>query len=215
MAFEGLIDLEILHLSNNYLTFLHPLTLSVLPKLMNFNIENNFLTTIDSQQFIYNPLLYVVIISGNQIRTLPNDLFQAQSYIGSLYADNNQLIAAQTFGANYVYFRNNTIRNFTISSGEITIHIENNLIDKLICNSTSLLTVQRFYADNNQLTNFECIRDMMNLTDLSINNNNISKLTTKAFAKLVNLKELQILNMIKHVPPKVFSPLASLVNLQV
>lgn len=216
LAFQGLKNLQYLILSDNYLTFLHPLIFTVLPKLMCFIIENNLLTTIDSQQFVKNPLLLAVTLSGNHLKTIPNDLFQAQTFLESFHADNNQLVTAQTFGASYVDVSFNKLRNFTISSGEKTVHIDNNVIRKIICGSTNL-TVQRFYADNNLLSNFLCIRDMTNLTELSVTNNKMPKPTKKAFLKLINLVELEMVNMTRFttVPAKVFSPLKSLSNLRV
>ncbi|CAG9797739.1 unnamed protein product [Chironomus riparius] len=216
MAFQGLKELQNLILSENYLTYLHPLTLSVLPKLMNFDIGYNLLTTIDSHQFIKNPLLFGLTISGNQLKTLPNDLFQSQTNLNSIYADHNQLVTAQSYGVNYVDISFNKLRNFTLSSGETTVHIENNFIRKIICSSTNL-TVERFYADNNLLTSFLCIRDMENLIDLNVNNNKMLKTTKKAFLKLGNLQDLSMLNMTRFnsVPAKIFSSLKLLLYLRV
>ena len=216
MAFQELKSLQNLFLNNNQLSSLHPLILSVLPKLMYFSIKNNLLTTIDSQQFVNNPTLYSVMLSGNQIKTLPNDLFQSQARLSSFYADHNQLVTVQSYGASYVDVSFNKLRNFTISSGETTVHIENNFIRKIICSNTNL-TVQRFYADNNLLTNFQCIRDMVNLTDLSIINNKMSKPSKKVFLKLGNLVSFQMYNMTRFssVPAKIFTPLSSLSNLRV
>ncbi|XP_070505279.1 chondroadherin-like [Chironomus tepperi] len=216
MAFQGLKNLQNLYLSNNQLTFIHPLVLATLPKLMNFNIDYNLLTEIDSQQFISNPVLYGVNFNSNQLKILPNNLFQAQKFLGSFYAADNQLITAQSFGASYVDVKNNKIRNFTLSSGESTVHIQNNLIRKIICSSTNL-TVQRFYADNNFLTNFLCIRDMVNLTDLSVVNNKMPRPTKTPFLKLTKVRAFQMYNMTRFstVLPKVFSPMVSLSNLRV
>ena len=216
MAFQGLKELQNLYLSENQLSSLHPLILSVLPKLLYFSIEDNLLTTIDSQQFVNNPTLYAFSCSGNQIKTLPNDLFQAQSSLSSYYAKNNQMITAQSYGANYVDVSFNKLRNFTVSSGEKTIHIENNFIRKIICGSTNL-TIQRLYADNNLLSNFLCIRDMVNLTELSVVNNKMPKPTKKAFLKLTKLRSFSMYNMTRFstIPAKVFDPLTSLSNLRV
>jgi hypothetical protein len=157
-----------------------------------------------------------VILSGNQIEALPNDLFQSQVSLASLHADKNQMVTAQSYGASYVDFSFNKLRNFTISSGEKTVHIKDNLIRKLICSSTNL-TVQRLYADNNLLTNFLCIRDMTNLTDLSIINNKMPKPTKKPFLNLTKLRSFQMFNMTRFtsVPAKIFTPLTSLSNLRV
>jgi len=216
MAFQGLRSLQNLYLNDNQLSSLDPLILSILPKLMYFSIENNLLTTIDSQQFVNNPTLYSVMLSGNQIKTLPNDLFQSQASLSSFHADHNQMVTSQSYGASYVDVSFNKLRNFTISSGETTVHIENNFIRKIICSNTNL-TVQRLYADNNLLTNFLCIRDMVNLTDLSIINNKMSKPTKKPFLKLTKLRRFQMYNMTRFtsVPAKIFTPLSSLSNLKV
>ncbi|CAG9797740.1 unnamed protein product [Chironomus riparius] len=216
MAFQGLMELQNLYLNENQLTSLHPLVFSVLPKLTYFSIEDNLLTTIDSQQFVNNPKLYSFICSGNQIKTLPNDLFQAQGSLASFYAKKNQLVTVQSYGASYVDASLNKLRNFTVTSGERTIHIENNFIRKIICGSTNI-TVQRLYADNNLLTNFLCIRDMESLTDLSVLNNKMLKPTKKAFLKLTKLRNFSMYNMTRFsmIPAKVFTPLTSLSNLRV
>lgn len=216
MAFQGLKSLQSLYLSENQLSTLHPLILSVLPSLLSFNIDNNQLTTIDSQQFVSNLYLYSVNFDQNQLKTIADDLFKSQLNLQSFHAKSNQLVTAQSFGANYVDVSNNKLRNFTVTSGESTVHIKDNVIRKIICGSTNL-TVQRLYADNNLLTNFLCIRDMENLTDLSVINNKMLKPTKKAFPKLTKLRTFQMYNMTRFtsVPAKVFTPLTSLSTLRV
>lgn len=214
MAFKGLKKLQNLFLSFNQLTAVNPQILHPLSSLTNFVVDNNFLTAIDSSLFAKNPNLYSVSFDSNKISSMPKDLFQGP--LASFSCSGNLLTSGYTFGASYVDLSSNRLTNVTFSTGENTVQIHDNFVRKLICPTTNL-TVSRFFAQNNSLTNFLCIRDMVNLTDLFIYNNKMPNPTRKPFLKLNRLKILHMYGMSRFtkVRVKALAPLTSLLNLRV
>jgi Leucine-rich repeat (LRR) protein len=217
MAFMGLKSLTNLILSPSKLTSLPLNVFKMLESLKIIDISKNMLTSIDASLFASSPALSFVNLQENNISELPPNIFQNVLKLGSFYVNNNQLKSVSTYGATYFDANFNQLSSVELIGGESTIHASNNALTKIICPNITNLSVQRLYMQNNSLTSFLCIRDMVNLTDLDVSGNNMRKPTRKVFAKLINLKSFKIDSMKKFVSiaAKTFADLKSLRNLYV
>ncbi|KAG5675564.1 hypothetical protein PVAND_005459 [Polypedilum vanderplanki] len=218
-TFLGLQNLQILVLNNNQISSLHPLLFNPLISLSVILLQNNSLNSLDSTLFVKNTMLSGIYFAGNSITDLSNDLFKNQNFkSGSIDFSYNYLTTAQSYGASTINFSFNKLKTFYLSSGESTINIRNNFLRKIIC-PNSIPTVKRLYLSNNSLSNFLCIRDMVNLTELDVSENKyLIKPTKNTFMKLTKLMILTMCNMTKFtsIPAKAFvSTQNSLYNLRV
>lgn len=216
-AFQGLTKLNTLALSNNSIEFLHPAVFETLPALKILTIPTNKLKTLSSSLFSKNPGVFFVEFSFNQLTEIPSDLFSASKSLNSIYFNNNFLTSAPTYGASYVDLSFNSLKTVQINSGVQTLHIHDNFIETIECSGANLTTIKRVYAANNSLTNFKCIRDMTNLTDLDVTLNKFARPTQVAFKNLKMMQTLTIFNQTKFLKTtaKSFSPLTTLMVLRV
>lgn len=216
-AFQGLSNLNNLFLSNNSIVILHPLVLAPFPNLNIFVAEMNKMKKLNGEMFLQNPTLIFVSFNDNQLEELPADLFQANQFIETISCTNNFLTSVRTFGSKVVDFSFNRIINLRIDSGLEKILLEGNSLQLIECADANLTTIDRIFLTNNSLTNFKCIRDMTNLTEIEASANKFVRPTQATFAKLTQLKYLRMYNQTKFlkIAAKVFSPLKSLKTLAV
>lgn len=216
-AFQGLINLNSLSLSNNSIEILHPALFETLPALGILTMSLNKIKSLSSSLFLKNPELFFVEFSNNQITEIPPDLFSVNKLLSSLYFGNNLLVNAQTFGAKYTDLSSNSLRKVQINSGVQTLHLYNNFIDTIECPGVDLTSFKRVYLQNNSLTNFNCIRDMTNLTDLDVTRNKFIRPTQDVFTNMKMLNVLVMFNQTKFLKTtaKSFTPLKSLSSLKV
>lgn len=192
-AFEGLKNLGSLYLSNNLMTSLNSNLFATLSRLSLLDLTFNKLTTLDANIFRQNPLLAAIYLDNNEITSLPRDLFSSQKNLGSFKITSNKLTTFQSYGFRFSDYSLNQLTSFNFSTGEETLHVSYNFIRRLFCPDIDSLSVKRFYAQNNLLTNMLCIRDMKNLTDLNLTSNNIRP-TLRALSNLENLRFFSIFN---------------------
>lgn len=216
-AFEGLKNLNSLYLNNNLMSSLNPNFLVNLPKLSLIDLSSNKLTIVDSTLFKQNPLISAVYLEDNYLTSVPSDLFATQTKVSTLKMSNNKLTSFQSLGVIYLDLMNNKLTSFNFTNGgDDTLHLAHNFIKKLNCPNIEALSVRRLYIQNNSLTNFLCIRDMKNLTDMNITTNNVRP-TQKALLKLKNLRSFSIFNQQKYpkLIAKAFMNMTSLSSLYV
>jgi Leucine rich repeat len=216
-AFQGLTNLLSLHLINNSIEFLHPSIFSMLPKLNILMMEMNMLKSLSSNLFKANAGLIVASFTNNHLSELASDLFASNSQIQSLNFDQNFLQSAITFGCPYVDLSSNRLTQLRFALGTQTLHINNNFIEVIECDGTDLSSLKKLYASNNSLTNFKCIRDMENLTDLDLSANNFPRPAHETFKKLIDIRDFRIYDQ-KHfskVAAKTFSSMRSISALRI
>lgn len=211
-AFQGLTNLHSLSLGNNSIEVLHEDVFSMLPNLNILSLDMNKLKSLSSNIFKANSALFLAVFSENQLVELPQDLFSSSPELQSLNFDKNLLQSARTYGSSFADFSSNQIGRMKVDSGTQTLFINDNLIEKLECESVDLTSFKKVYASNNKLTNFGCIRDMENLTDLDVSDNNFARPTQDVFMKLTQIRDLRMYNQTKFlkVSAKIFSPMRSI-----
>lgn len=216
-ALVGLHNLKALSLHNNLITDLHPKLFASLLQLRVFDVNANRIKTLNSQLFINNPELAYVWFSSNQIEELPQDLFQANERLVKLECSKNLLRSVRTFGFREVYSGFNRIKRLQIDSGLEMLRINGNFLELIECANADLSTINHIYLPNNSLTNFNCIRDMANLTELNVSENKLHRPTQADFTNLTKVNSLEIFDQRRFlkVPAKIFSPMKSIQVLRV
>lgn len=189
----------------------------MLPKLSKLFLELNKIKTLSSSTFKSNPLLAAICFSSNQLEEFPEDLFDSNPNLVSLEFDRNLLKFARTFGVSYVDLSSNLMRKVKVDPGTKILHIPNNFIESIDCIGTNLTSYQRIFASNNSFTNFNCFRDMENLNDLDVSNNNFQRPVQEVFQKLTKMRDFRIYKQPKFlkVAAKVFSPMKDIIALRI
>lgn len=185
-AFQGLSRLSVLAITDNLLEDFPPTMLYPLVSLQMLHAFNNKLKSIDELFFNNNSFLKYVDLSNNQLTTIPAKLFSALPFLNSIYLQNNNLINVANIDVAYVDVSNNMLTTFFVGSNIIKLHLDNNFIESIQC--SKIMKVNTFEANNNSLTNFHCISEMVQLTFLSLSRNKLNKPAPQTF---VNLKLLQ------------------------
>lgn len=216
-AFQGLPNLNSLMLKNNSIEVLPSSIFDTLPLLQVLDCGDNKIKTLSSSLFLKNPRLFFVDFSKNQLTEIPSDLFSSNTLLNSIYFNNNLLTSARTYGATYTDLSYNGLRKLQINPGTETLHIHDNSVDTIECPDLDLSSFSRVFADNNALTNFNCIRDMINLTELCVSNNKFPRPAQDVFMKMKMLRSLEMFNQTKFLKTTVksFSPLKALTILRV
>jgi hypothetical protein len=111
----------------------------------------------------------------------------------------------------------NRLKQLQIDYGTETLHVNDNQLEILDCKSVALLSLKRVYASNNSLTNFKCIQDMTNLTDLDLSDNLFARPMQDVFKNLTKIRDFGIFNQTKFlkVAAKTFSPMRSISALRI
>jgi Leucine-rich repeat (LRR) protein len=216
-AFQGLNKLYVLGLENNSIEVLHPMLFAALPNLNILSLELNQIKKLSAKLFLQNPALLTVSLTNNQLSELPSELFSANLFVKYLSFDKNQLTSAQTYGSAFIDFSFNKLNKLELNSGTEIVKFENNVLEALDCSDVNLTSYKRVFAENNSLTNFNCIRDMENLTELDLTRNKFPRPTQDVFTKLTQLKTLSMFNQTKFlkIAAKTFSPLKLIENLRI
>lgn len=216
-AFQGLTKLNSLSLQNNSIEVLRPLVFSMLPNLNSLILDLNRIKMLGAKLFAQNTQLFYLTIESNQLTSVNSNAFNENQQINSIYLNNNFLTSVRTFGAQYVDLSFNSLTSVRIDPGTQTLHLHDNFISTLSCDNTNLSSIQRLFAANNSLPNFNCIRDMDGLKELDVTRNKFPRPAQAVFAKLTNLTQLTMFNQTKFlkIAVKVFSPLKNLGVLRV
>lgn len=216
-AFDGLRNLTVLVLTFNSITSLNS-NWFIFPKLTYLDLSYNRIENLDENVFRQLPSLNILYLQYNQISFLPPNLLSFLSKpLSTFIVTFNRLTGSvKSVGAAFSDFSDNFIISFNITVGEETLHLSNNSIRRLNCPSNTNLTVKRLYASENALTNFLCIRDMRNLTDMNVTTNGL-RTTQAAFKNLKNLRFLAIFNQKKFPIARLtaFANMTSLMTLYV
>ncbi|CAO1362278.1 unnamed protein product [Diamesa hyperborea] len=189
-AFYGLSRLLVLSLANNLIESFPPTMLHQLVKLQMFHAFKNKLKFIDDNFFKKNLQLKYLDLSNNQLTTIPGNLFNGLELMNSLYLQYNNLISVANIDFFFLDLSNNNLTSFFIGSKVKSLHLQNNFIESFECSKD--LNVANLEADNNSLSNFNCITDMVNLTSLSVSSNKMKKPTPNQFKKLINLRSIMM-----------------------
>lgn len=165
--------------------------------------------------FRKNLLLKYIYLGSNQISSVENGTFDAMSILITLDLSNNTLttIYPITVGSD-INLNFNLLKTINISSSFTKLQFKSNRVASLIC--ADKLNMKTLDASNNSLTSMNCIKKMINITDLNLSFNKFHKLSKMSFGNLKLLSKLDLsYNLIKKLGLQIFSPLVSLKTLKV
>lgn len=215
-AFKGLVSLTHLYLNDDSFETLPSDVFAPLTRLLFLSMSDNKLTSLNGNIFMNNPFLRALSIDNNLLTEIPGNIFQSQGTLSTLLVTFNKLTSAQTFGAEYFEGSNNLLNSINITGNTSTVMTNNNLLRRINC-AGSTFSTKIFYARNNSLNNIQCIRNMINLTNLDLSQNSLNRPTPKMFTKLTKLRLLMLHNQTKpwKIGPRALAPLKNLTNLQI
>ena len=171
------------------------------PNLEVMRIDNGFLRTIDEDSLESCKQLKHLVLTGNRIPELPENLLIANTNLEKFYIFNNQLTTLP--------------ENLFLNQKELEeLYLDENQINSLPSNIFHpLIKLEVLDLNNNklELVNPEWFVNLQNLKWLGLSGNQISEVPPKCFESLKNLERLWIYeNKINYLHPDSFDGLQSL-----
>ncbi len=144
------------------------------------DLQNNQLTTIESNAFAGITNLKVLDLANNQLSTIESNAFAGLTSLEDLDLTNNQL---STIESNAFAGLTN-LENLNLNNNQL-ITVESNAF-------AGLTSLEGLYLQNSQLTTIEsnAFAGITNLKVLDLANNQLSTIESNAFAGLTSLKSL-------------------------
>ncbi|XP_078670208.1 uncharacterized protein LOC144910706 isoform X2 [Branchiostoma floridae x Branchiostoma belcheri] len=200
-----------------------------LPNLLELSLEDNSITTLTRNPFLYRTSLQILRLGGNAISDLPASAFNGLSQLVRLYLNRNTITTITAFGSNSVVKRLKMldlqdnkltsigIGTFTGVSLLTELNLSSNNISAIEDGSFShLKELHVLYLHSNHigmLTN-ATFMGMSALTRLTLTNNKIRSLPDMAFIGALNLEFLDLsFNNLSTITQKAFSGLYNLTTL--
>ncbi len=144
------------------------------------DLENNQLTTIESNTFAGLTNLKYLHLSGNNLTTIESNTFAGLTSLEVLVLKDNQLTMIES----------NAFAGLTSLEG---LYLQNNQLTTIESNAFAGLTSLKYLdLENNQLTMIEsnAFADLTNLKYFDLKDNNLTTIESKTFAGLTSLKSL-------------------------
>lgn len=204
-VFKGLKMLNHLSLTELKIESLPSGIFDELHDLQDLKIQKNFLSALPVDLFKRNPNLTRVDFSDNQIKNVPLNIFANNLNVDYASFRNNLLEKSSTFRVYSIDLTDNKLKTIFITKKTRNVLLANNKIDRVNCATD--LSIIGFHAFNNSISNFRCIRNMKNITNINLSFNNLTIVGKPAFKNLVNLKEVNLIgNKLKFLWPRIFIP---------
>ncbi|XP_078670204.1 uncharacterized protein LOC144910704 isoform X1 [Branchiostoma floridae x Branchiostoma belcheri] len=200
-----------------------------LPNLLELSLEDNSITALTRNPFIYRPNLQILRLGGNAISNLPASAFNGLSQLVRLYLNRNTITTITAFGSNSVV---NGLKMLDLQDNKLTsigigtftgvsllteLNLSSNNISAIEDGSFSHLKGLRvLYLHSNHIgmLNSATYVGMSALTRLTLSNNKIQSLPDMAFIGAPNLEFLDLsLNDLSTITQEAFSGLYNLTTL--
>ncbi len=167
-AFRGLCQLRILEIQHHKIESLEPGIFDDLPRLQMLSLQDGELKIL-------------------------NTIFQKPANLQHTNLNKNQI--SKIFGmknlrTKYLLIEENRLKNIFITSHTIFISAKNNTLDSLYCEAD--LKIVHFFAQNNQLSNFNCIDRMEKLKFLDLSYNNFTEIPGNLVERLGRLASFEM-----------------------
>jgi len=203
--FDGLFQLEILDISNNFLSSLPSNTFVHTPRLRHVYLNNNQLRTVGEMTFANLSRLATLRLDGNRLTSLPDDWLKGSTSLTSLYLQQNhlRLISNRTFRGL------RSLRSLFLSQNRIQ-----RLHDGSFQHLTSLTSLD---MNDNLIENMSpvLLRHNTRLSSLHLRNNRLEAVPNGVFRDLPSLRYLYMAdNRIESLDNATFSNLRSLIYLE-
>lgn len=195
-AFEGLISLEYLNLSNSLIERLEPEAFGGLSALHNLDLHNNDIRRISDATFSNIGPLATLNLSINPVNDIEERSFSGLSYLETLDVSrgNIELIKERTL---------------TGLTSLLSLNICRNKLSRLSCNMSMdpLQEMQNLNLGYNEIDTIEdcAFIPFPNLTKLLLNQNKLSRLTKDVFSSFLQIKHINLShNRFKYLDVNVF-----------
>ena len=231
--FQGLANLQELHLERNSLTALPADVFNGLASLNKLHLEHNSLTALPTDMFTRLPALKLLHLGENEFTALPADTFADAAGLERLILDNNHLLSLpegvfdglSKLKSLDLHHNKNADESKALSAlpdGVLGDLVE---LEALLLHDNALTTLPGFERlgkleelrlHDNALATLpeDAFNGLGKLEDLSLENNNLRTLPAGAFAGLVKLKDLSLENNnLRTLPAGAFAGLSSLESL--
>ena len=199
--FKNLIDLEILFMSENYITELSTNVFLSLGKLKELYLSYNLISSLLDGLFQNMTNLKLLYLDGNLIAKLDVGLFSSTNRLKNLYLNDNLLTSLP----------DRLFENLTILQ---TLALQNNKLIRLQSEIFSdLKNMTNLDISNNSLTSFpkNIFHGLINLRVLLVNLNRLKTIDRSQFHRLNNLYVLRLdNNYLTHVDADLFRDTAKL-----
>lgn len=215
-VFEYLSELGHLILSNNKIVKLLKNVFRPLLNLQIISLDGNGIEFLDDDTFAQNAKLNKVFLHNNKLTMVNSKLFRSVRLLDTLDLSYNKL-------SNYTLevptkllkVEFNQLKHLHIVNSITSVLASNNEINTLSCDSHDYMNViETLELDYNNISNFNCIRSMMNLRDASLSHNSFVALSVSDFVNLYNLMILDLsYNKIRQINLYVLNNLDKLTTL--
>lgn len=197
-AFYNLKSLVTLTLSSNNITRITAKMFTPLENVRMLDLSYNHIETLDSGLFANNTNLIHLDLRYNDINRIDGRIFPRQSVVAcSIIISYNKLT---------------TLDLALLDTPGVLA--EGNQINQINCNNSSKVT--QLDLSNNSLTELGCISSLTQLTNLSLNYNNLGKLNQSSFAALTELRHLCLVSAnIRQLEYGIFSHQNQLIHLDI
>ncbi|XP_078670206.1 uncharacterized protein LOC144910705 [Branchiostoma floridae x Branchiostoma belcheri] len=202
---------------------------SQLPNLLELSLEDNSITALTKDSFLYRTSLQILRLGGNAISNLPASAFNGLSQLVRLCLNRNTITTITAFGSNSVV---NGLKMLDLQDNKLTsigigtftgvsllteLNLSSNNISAIEDRSFSHLKELRvLYLHSNHIgmLNSATFVGMSALTRLTLSNNKIQSLLDMAFIVAPNLEFLDLsLNDLSTITQEAFSGLYNLTTL--
>ncbi|XP_076340287.1 uncharacterized protein LOC143240921 [Tachypleus tridentatus] len=222
-------SLKLLSLRQNHFVSVPSTALKNLRHLLELDLSNNFIASIESNDFVEMPKLFVLILSHNELKIIERGAFQSLSLLQELYLEYNMLSDLHQdmfLGLTRLGFLSLSANRLQIISANVFTHLKSieyiemdhnclSLMENVKIESSSVLMIT---MQNNSLggqLDEGSFRGVPNLLLLNLGYNNLETLATNSLSKLSELQELYLNNNnIKIILDHAFSKLWNLRTLQ-
>ena len=231
--FQGLANLQALHLERNSLTALPTDVFDGLASLNTLHLEHNSLTALPTDMFTHLRALKLLHLGENEFTALPADTFADAASLERLIMDNNHLLSLPegVFDGLSKLKSLDLHHNKNVDESKALSALPDGVLDDLVeleallLHDNALTTLPGFERlgkleelrlHDNALATLpeDAFNGLGKLEDLSLENNKLTALPTDVFAGLVKLKDLSLENNnLRTLPAGAFAGLSSLESL--
>lgn len=193
LTFHGLIWLKVLHLDGNVIEHVWPGTFDITPRLEMLYLNNNRIRSIDGRLFAYNVGLMEVHMHCNNISRLDGMVVAHLKKLISFRVNDNPIVGLQHIQVDSIYtnIRNIGCAGCVIGNRTEKLLASNNRIEYIILDTTDS-QITELELNSNNLTSFQNITRLKQLTVLDISENQISNIGINSFAHLTKLSILKL-----------------------
>lgn len=201
-AFQGLVDLQLLDLSENRIETIKPGVLNDLNQLRHLNLSHNKITDISNGFLNATNNIEVLDLKGNKIHKIQSGAFDRLTKLTDLDLSNNAIDSQELHQS--VFNNNRQLKSVDFSRNDMSGAKEDLLIE---VPALETLILDRSFLS--EVPSFATRANMKTLKVLILSTNQISRLDDPTI--FVNLDDLEILNLggnaIESISENVFTPL--------